>query len=108
MFETNTASFIEPEGVLGFFASTKDSFLAAGFLPARHHLSSVYVDPRADGCASTYACFQFVGSHGPDHWGTYRDEVAPVGDRWHFTRRQVIVEGYVPGSPVPSMLGLNQ
>jgi hypothetical protein len=106
VFETNTARFVGPDGVLGFFADTKDAFLAASFLPARHYLSSVYVEPRLDGSASTYACFQFVGSRGLDHWGTYRDEVSPTGDGWHFTRRRVIVEGYVAQSPVPAMLGL--
>lgn len=107
VFETNTARFIGPDGVLGFFSDAKAGFLAAGFLPARHHLSSIYVDPRPDGSASTYACFQFIGSRGLDHWGTYRDEVAPTDDGWHFTRRHVLVEGYVPGSPVPAMLGLS-
>jgi SnoaL-like protein len=106
IFETNTARMIGPEGVLGFFADTKGSFLAAGFLPARHYLSSIYVEPRPDGSASTHACFQFVGTRGLDHWGTYRDEVAPKDGGWHFTRRRVIVEGYVPQSPVPAMLGL--
>lgn len=106
VFETDSARFVGPDGVLGFFAQTKDAFLAADFLPARHHLSSVYVDPRPDGSASTYACFQFVGSRGLDHWGTYRDEIAPGGVGWHFIRRRVTVEGYVPQSPVPALLGL--
>lgn len=106
VFETDSARFVGPDGVLGFFAQTKDAFLAADFLPARHHLSSVYVDPRPDGSASTYACFQFVGSRGLDHWGTYRDEIAPGGGGWHFIRRRVTVEGYVPQSPVPALLGL--
>lgn len=106
VFETNTARFVGPDGVLGFFADCKAGFIAADFRPARHHLSSIYVDPRPDGSASTYACFQFIGSRGLDHWGTYRDEVAPVGDGWHFTRRHVVVEGYVADSPVPVMLGL--
>ncbi|OBK66262.1 polyketide cyclase [Mycobacterium colombiense] len=106
VFETNNTRYVGPDGILGFFAATKDSFLRADFLPARHYLSSIYVDARTDGSASTYACFQFVGSRGLDHWGTYRDEVVPVGDGWRFVRRQATVEGCVPESPVRALLGL--
>lgn len=106
MFETNNGRFVGIDGILGFFADTKKSFLAAGFLPARHYLSSIYVDARPDGHASTYACFQFIGSRGLDHWGTYRDEVAPIGDGWQFVRRRATVEGCVPESPVRALLGL--
>jgi hypothetical protein len=56
----------------------------------------------------TYACFQYVGTRGLDHWGTYRDEVVAVGDGWKFARRQAIVEGCVPDSPVIGLLGLAQ
>ena len=106
VFANNTAEVVGPDGVLGFFMATKDSFLSAGFLPGRHHLSTVLVQPREDGSASTYACFQFVGTRGLDHWGTYRDEVVPVGDGYAFARREATIEGCVPGSPVLSLLGL--
>jgi hypothetical protein len=106
LFETNNGRFVGRDAILGFFVDTKGAFVGAGFSPARHYLSSIYIDVRSDGGASTYACFQFVGSRGLDHWGTYRDEVAPIGDRWQFTRRQAIVDGCVPASPVRTMLGL--
>jgi hypothetical protein len=106
VFEANNTRYVGADGILELFASTKDSFMGAGFLPARHYLSSVHVDARPDGSASTYGCFQFVGSRGLDHWGTYRDEVVPVGDGWRFVRRQAIVEGSVPESPVRALLGL--
>jgi hypothetical protein len=108
VLETDNGRFVGPEQIREFFAEVKDRFIAAGFAPARHHLSSVYVDARPDGHAATYACFQFVGSRGLDHWGTYRDEVAPVGDGWQFTHRRVTVEGCVTESPVRTMLGLTQ
>lgn len=106
VFETNHGRFIGTDAILGFFADTKRTFMGAGFLPARHYLSSIYVDVRPDGHASTYACFQFIGSRGLDHWGTYRDEVAPAGDGWQFIARQATVEGCVPESPVRELLGL--
>lgn len=103
---TNTEELIGPEAILDLFVRTAAAFTSAGFLPARHHLSSVYIEPRSDGSASTYACFQFVGSAGLDHWGTYRDEVVSTDEGWRFARRKVKVEGHVPGSPVAGLLGL--
>ncbi|BBZ14996.1 nuclear transport factor 2 family protein [Mycobacterium branderi] len=102
---TNTEELIGPEAILDFFARTAATFTSAGFLPARHHLSSVYIEPRADASASTYACFQFIGVAGLDHWGTYRDEVVSTDAGWRFARRKVKVEGHVRNSPVAGLLG---
>lgn len=106
VFENNTGKHVGPEGVLTFFRDTKDSFLAADFTPARHHLSTIRICPRPDGSASTYACFQFIGRRGLDHWGTYRDEVVEINGSWRFARRHAVVEGCVPDSPVIALLGL--
>jgi SnoaL-like domain len=103
---TNTEELVGPDAIFDFFRRTARAFTKADFFPARHHLSSVYVNPRGDGSAATYACFQFVGSRGLDHWGTYRDEVVKAHDGWRFARRKVKVEGYVHDSPVIALLGL--
>lgn len=107
VLETNTEELVGPDAIFEFFGRTAGAFTSADFFPARHHLSSVYIEPRGDGNAATYACFQFVGSRGLDHWGTYRDEVVSTGDGWRFVRRKVKVEGHVPGSPVIALLGLS-
>jgi hypothetical protein len=107
VFKTNNEELVGPAAILDFFSRTADAFVSADFFPARHHLSSVYIDPRPDGSAATYACFQFIGSEGLDHWGTYRDEVVETDDGWRFARRKVKVEGHVPGSPVIALLGLS-
>jgi hypothetical protein len=106
VFTSNSDELLGPEAILDFFRRTGDAFTSAGLLPASHHLSSVHIEPRPDGSAATYACFQLVGSGGLDHWGTYRDEVVRADDGWRFARRKVKVEGYIPGSPVVSLLGL--
>jgi hypothetical protein len=31
---------------------------------------------------------------GVDHWGRYRDVLVPVDDRWLFTSREAIAEGF--------------
>lgn len=87
-----------PDAILRMFHETSTRFAEADFLPARHHLSSIHVEPRPDGTAKTYACFQFIGTRGLDHWGTYRDVVIPGPDGWRFGHRRVITEGFAPGS----------
>ncbi|MCV7153507.1 nuclear transport factor 2 family protein [Mycolicibacterium pyrenivorans] len=104
VLEIGAESFTGPTEVLGLFTRTSGQFVDADFLPARHHLSSIYVEPLPDGSAKAYACFQFIGTRGLDHWGTYRDVVVPAiddiadGDGWRFARRRVITEGFAPGS----------
>ena len=106
VLEIGAESFTGPEEVLGLLTRTGGRFADADFLPARHHLSSIHVEPRPDGAASTYGCFQFIGTRGLDHWGTYRDLVVPSTDGnpdgagWRFQRRRVFTEGFAPGSPL--------
>ena len=104
VLEIGAEKFAGATEVLSLFTRTSAQFLDADFLPARHHLSSIHVDPQSDGSAKTYACFQFIGTRGLDHWGTYRDVVVPStdgnldGDGWRFAHRTVITEGFAPGS----------
>ena len=104
VLEIGTERFTGTSEVLGLFTRTSGQFVDADLLPARHHLSSIYVEPLADGSAKTYACFQFIGTKGLDHWGTYRDIVVPSEDGgsdgagWRFAHRRVITEGFAPGS----------
>ncbi len=105
VFETNTAVHTGRDQILAFFTGVGVAFAASGVLPARHHLSSILVELRPDGTASTYACFAWIGTSGLDHWGTYRDEVAEVDGRWQFRRRRATVEGYVATSTAVGLLG---
>ena len=100
VLEIGAETFAGPTEVLGLFTRASGQFVDADFLPARHHLSSIYVEPQPDGSAKTYACFQFIGTRGLDHWGTYRDLVVPAEDGagWRFAHRRVITEGFAPGS----------
>ena len=41
--------------------------------------------------------YQVLMHHGVDHWGRYIDEYEQRDGRWLFTRRQVTLDGYVPG-----------
>lgn len=87
-----------PDAILRMLQDTGRRFADADFLPARHHLSSIHIEPLPDGTASSHACFQFIGTRGLDHWGTYRDVVVPGPDGWRFGHRRVVTEGFAPGS----------
>jgi hypothetical protein len=105
-FVNNSATHVGPEQVLAFFLATGTAFQRGGLLPGRHHLSSILVTPQPDGTARTYAAFAFVGRHGPDHWGSYRDVVEQVDGAWRFRRRKAIIDGLAAHSPVRDLLHL--
>lgn len=87
--------------ILAFLGEIGKRFSApAGFLPARHHVSSVFVEPVDADHANARSYFLLVSGNGPDHWGRYRDTLVRVDGVWRFTHRRVYVEASVPGSPV--------
>ena len=63
----------------------------------RHFTSTVVIDLTAPDRASVRAYFQVLTGAGLDHWGTYRDVLVRDGERWVFLRREVRVDGMVPG-----------
>ena len=63
----------------------------------RHFTSTLVIDRTAADRASARAYFQVLTGDGLDHWGTYRDVLVRIGDRWVFSRREVRVDGMVPG-----------
>ena len=68
-----------------------ERLVAAG--PLHHHVSSVRIELESKRLGFAWAYFLVLGRHGPDHWGRYADELAPVGDRWLLRRRRVSVDG---------------
>jgi hypothetical protein len=106
IYRANARELVGRQAILEFFGRAANAFVSADILPARHHLTSVYIEPRSATTADTYACFQLVGSGGLDHWGTYRDELVQTADGWRFARRQAKVEGHIRGSAVIDLLGL--
>lgn len=53
VLKNNTAELTGRPAILDFFRRTADAFLSADLIPARHHLSSVYIEPREEGQAAT-------------------------------------------------------
>jgi hypothetical protein len=63
----------------------------------RHHVSNLTLTVES-ATAATGACyFLAVTEHGVDHWGRYRDQFVPDGDRWLFAHRTVRTDGRTPG-----------
>lgn len=71
----------------------------------RHFTSTVVIDLTGRDRASVRAYFQVLTGAGLDHWGTYRDVLVRLGDRWVFSRREVRVDGMVPGGWAARRLG---
>jgi hypothetical protein len=93
-------------------ADIADGFLAAGRdfvafakkinaprdLPVvRHYTSTHVIDVTSTTTASCRSYFLTFTAHGPDHWGSYADELAEIGGSWRIVRRQVRVEGATQG-----------
>jgi hypothetical protein len=93
-------------------AAIGDGFVAAGRdfvsfakrkqlprdLPVLRHYTATHVitatSPTAASCSSYFLTFL---AHGPDHWGSYHDELGVRDDRWRILSRKVLVEGAAPG-----------
>jgi hypothetical protein len=88
----------------GFVAAGRDfvSFAKRAGLPRdlpvlRHYTATHVIDatsPTTATCSSYYATFM---AKGPDHWGSYTDELAEVDGRWQITSRRVTVDGATVG-----------
>jgi uncharacterized protein (TIGR02246 family) len=64
----------------------------------RHYTSNLTIDVVSQHEARAACYFLAVTEHGVDHWGRYRDQLAPHDGRWCFTQRSVRTDGRAPGS----------
>jgi hypothetical protein len=91
--------------IVGKVEELKRMFAAAeGFGRLRHHTSSVAIDLLGTDSARAISYFVAFSALGPDHWGTYRDELVHEPDMWRFASRVVTVEGAGQGSPVRALV----
>ncbi len=72
---------------------------AAARPPGRmqHHVSSLWIDVTSPTTARASCYFTVMTGAGVDHWGTYRDTLAPSHDRWLFAHRFVRTDGVTQG-----------
>jgi hypothetical protein len=65
----------------------------------RHYVTNLTFTSVSDDRIHSEAYFAVFLVDAVDHWGRYRDELVPVGDRWLFAHRRVSLDGKRPGSP---------
>jgi hypothetical protein len=63
----------------------------------RHYTATHVIEPTSPTSATCASYFLTFLHHGPDHWGSYHDELREVDGRWQIARRRVVVEGATKG-----------
>ncbi len=91
------------EAILGFITGSRRSRSGPSRWGAiRHHVSSLRVRPNGDAEATATSYFLAISALGPDHWGTYRDELVAGEGGWLFASRAVTIDGADPSGWVGS------
>jgi uncharacterized protein (TIGR02246 family) len=90
---TDTATYVGRAAIRQMFVGAVDDEPQR----IRHFTSTLVIDLTADDRAAARSYFQVLTGSGVDHWGTYRDVLVLEADRWLFSRREVRVDGFVPG-----------
>jgi 3-phenylpropionate/cinnamic acid dioxygenase small subunit len=87
------------DAIRAFVAGVGHDIAASTGVPRiRHHVGNVLVELEGPDRARARSYFLAVTDRGVDHWGRYRDELVPLGERWRFALRQVRTDGAAPGS----------
>jgi ketosteroid isomerase-like protein len=60
----------------------------------RHCVTNLVIEFESSTAARASSYFQVITDIGLDHWGRYRDTLAPAGDRWLLVERSVKTDGY--------------
>jgi hypothetical protein len=89
----------EGRDAIGRFFGAVNTDVVGSAPPGRmhHHVSSLWIDVVSDSAARASSYFMVLTGAGADHWGRYRDELVPAGDRWLFAHRLVRTDGMTPG-----------
>ncbi len=65
---------------------------------AHHHVTNVRIDAVTAERAEAASYFVVFTPIGADHWGRYRDVLAPEDGQWLLAHRRVTTAGFAPGS----------
>jgi SnoaL-like domain len=107
---TELAACFANDGVLEFPGSSAtgpDAIMAAlssgtrntAINFVRHHIANPLIDVSQDRhAASARSYFEVVSNNGPDHAGTYSDQLVNTADGWRFAHRLVRVDWQSPAS----------
>lgn len=64
----------------------------------RHCVTNLVIDVESTESARASSYFQVITDVGLDHWGRYRDRLAPGGGGWRLVERSVKTDGYARDS----------
>jgi hypothetical protein len=64
----------------------------------RHHVSSIRFESVTRDRVEVSSYFAVHTDVGLDHWGRYRDALAPEAGRWLFAHRRITVDGFAADS----------
>jgi ketosteroid isomerase-like protein len=99
--ENTVGEFVGREAIEGFIGGVATSHEPASTPGARlfvhHHVSSVTITVATPTRAEAASYFAVFTHDRLDHWGRYRDVLAPHGDRWLIERRTVRVDKDIEG-----------
>ena len=93
--------FVGRDAIVAGLATRLDerrSARAAESFHVHHHVASTCFLSVAPGQVEVASYFAVHTPVGLDHWGRYRDELVPDGERWRFRHRRVATDGFAPGS----------
>jgi len=92
------APLVGAAAIRAFLGGVGDD-LRAGGAPRliRHHTTNLQITVDSRSAARARCYFLVVSAAGLDHWGRYRDDLVPGGERWLLARREVRTDGRVPG-----------
>jgi hypothetical protein len=91
------------ERIREFLTSSRASRPTGGSI--RHNVSSERIRLGGGDSAEATSYFLAMGVRGPDHWGTYHDELIKVDGEWLFRSRTVTIEGADPDGWIGSGAG---
>jgi SnoaL-like domain len=94
--------------IVAYLGGVGRDLAAANTVPyVRHHVSSTLIEVVGPEEATARSYFFVVSERGPDHWGRYRDRLAPVGStgRWLLTHRLARTDPSAPGPDGPGRSG---
>jgi hypothetical protein len=80
-----------------FVAYAKESKAPRDLPVLRHYTATHVIDATSPTSASCSSYFLTLLHLGPDHWGSYHDELRETAGRWQIARRRVVVEGATKG-----------
>jgi ketosteroid isomerase-like protein len=93
----------QPKGPEAIAASLSSGERNPRITLVRHSISNPMIDVEGD-AATARSYFTVTSNAGPDHVGTYDDELIRTADGWRFAHRQVRVDWQAEGSLFPRMV----